>query len=300
MNTHKITKHRHTGFIVVALSWLLSLPLGAFAQATATPAPAPTPYYLAGGLTDFSDQMLRQSNPVYVTMDGNMDSMIISASPDEYKYASFYKHTPGEPFMRRTQAWGTSMPNFAFVFTEGFVLVEEGGSYLAFVKDPKLAKQTLDAGGIRKQDIDGMREKVVTINNRVSAEDGKVASAKYKKIATAYIRKLHSRMNDPKLISDIKKWSNNPTTTVCIPEASYSIGRNALGAVLDKTVMAFIKYHKDGKCYIMWGTFGYESLGGGRFSKDMTTFVSTYQYINVPGVGEMRLDPGEAQEVECD
>ncbi len=191
------------------------------------------------------------------------------------------------------------MPNFAFVFAKGFVLVEEGGSYLAFMKDPKAADQMLDSGGIRKQDVDAWRDQVVAINNRVRAENDKIASVKYKNIATAYIRNLHSRMNDPKLISDIKKWSNNATTTVFIPEASYTIGRNALGVPLDKTVMAFIKYHKDGKCYIMWAIFGYEALGGGRFSKDMTTFTSTYHYINVPGVGEMQLNPGEAQEVAC-
>jgi hypothetical protein len=64
--------------------------------------------------------------------------------------------------------------------------------------------------------------------------------------------------------------------------------------------MAFIKYKRDGKCYIMWAKFGYESSGGGQFSKDMTIYTSTYQYINVPGAGELRLNPGEAQEVDCD
>lgn len=45
--------------------------------------------------------------------------------------------------------------------------------------------------------------------------------------------------------------------------------------------------------------FGYESTGRGGFSNDMTTFTSTYHCINVFEIVELRLDPGEAQEVDC-
>jgi len=50
---------------------LLLAPLAAFAQTT--------PFYLPDGLDDFSDQMIRGTNPVYATLFGG-DSLIISTS----------------------------------------------------------------------------------------------------------------------------------------------------------------------------------------------------------------------------
>lgn len=269
---------------------LLLVPFRAFTQQT--------PYYLAGGLSDFNDQMISQNNPVYVVLF-EKDSLMILPEQSDYKHAAAYKHTAGESFFRRTQAWSSEIPNFVFLYEKGIVLIEEGGSYLCFMKDHKLADQILRAGGLNQQSRDSLRSIVIRVNDRQRAEDDKIAEVKYKKIATAYIRGFHSARNDPKLVNDIKKWSGNPTTTVYIKDADYTISRNNLGEVLSKSKIVFIKYRKGQKCYIQWGVFGYESLGGGQFSKDMTTFISTYQYINLPGIGEMRLDPGEEQEVEC-
>ncbi|HEV2479701.1 MAG TPA: hypothetical protein VGS79_08545 [Puia sp.] len=284
-----IIRYKHAALTGIAFLLLLA-PLDILAQVT--------PYYLAGGLTDFNDEMIRQSNPVYVVRFG-ADSLMILPGPDDYQHAAAYKHSKGESFFRRTKAWDSQIPNFVFLYERGIVVIEEGGSYLCFLRDRKLAIQTLDAGGLAQKDRDSLRSIVVAINNRQRTESGKVAEVKFKRIATAYARGLRSARSDPKLISDIKKWSGNPTTTVYISDDNYTISRNYLGEALSKSIRAFIKYRKDGKCYILWGVFGYESLGGGRFSDAMTTFTSTYQYINAPGVGELRLDPGEAQEIDC-
>lgn len=285
-----MTRYQRAALTGIAFLLLLA-PLGTLAQAT--------PYYLAGGLTDFNDEMIRQNNPVYVARFGT-DSLMILPGPDDYQHAAAYKHTKGESFFRRTRAWDSQIPNFVFLYEKGIVLIEEGGSYLCFSNDRKLADQTLDAGGLAQKYRDSLRSIVVAINNRQRAESGKIADVKFKRIATAYIRGLRSARSDPKLVSDIKKWSGNATATVYIQDENYTIARNYLGEALSKSIRAFIKYHKEGKCYILWGVFGYESLGGGRFSESMTTFNSTYQYINAPGVGELRLDPGEAQEIDCD
>lgn len=290
-NAPAIAANFQIGYLLVFLL-LLMAPKGSLAQET--------PYYLAGGLTNFSDEMIRQNNPVYVVMFGK-DSLMILPGRDDYKHASGYKRKPGEPFLRPTHTWGTYMPNYAFLYEKGIFLVEEGGSYLCFLKDRNTANQILggDTKSFFKRQKDSLQAVVVNINNRLRTANGRIANARSKKIATAYIRGLHSSLNDPKLVSDIKKWSGNTTTTVYITDANYIIVRNYQREVLNKNITAFIKYHKDGKCYILWGKFGYEAVGGGQFSKDMTTFTSTYHYINVPGIGELRLDPGEAQEVDC-
>lgn len=273
---------------------LLLAPLAAFAQTT--------PFYLADGLDDFSDQMIRGTNPVYVTLFGG-DSLIISTSSEAYEHASFYKRMPGEGFLRRTQEWGTSMPNFVFLYEKALFLVEEGGSYLLFLKDRKTANGMLasDDKSFVLKTKDSLRRVVVDINTRQRAESSRVADARNKKIVTAYIRGFRSRRSDATLASDIRKWSRNTTTTVYIVDADYYITRNYRGEVLNKNIPAIIKYHVDGKCYIQWRAFGYEALGGGNFSKDLYTYNKNDYFLQATGAGgSLRLDPGVAYEVDCD
>lgn len=290
MYTQMKIKYQYAALNCFAFLLLLA-PLGILAQTV-------TPYYLSGGLTNFDDQIISQSNPVYVARFGP-DSLMILPALNDYEHAAAYKHTKGESFFRRTQAWSSQIPNYVFLYEKGMVLIEEGGSYLCFMKDGKLANQMLNAGGLPQAYRDSLRLVVTSINNRQRAENSKAAETQNKKIATAYIRRLHSARNDPKLVSDIKKWAGNPNITVYIEDANYFITKNEYGEVIDKHIRAFIKYRKDGKCYIQWGMFGYESSGGGRFSEAMTTFTTSYQYISVSGLGEEQLDPGEAQEVDC-
>jgi hypothetical protein len=270
----------------------LLAPLGIFAQSAA--------FYLGGGLSDFSDQQIRGTNPVYVTKAGT-DSLIISTSADAYEHASEYKRSPGETFLRRTRAWGNSLPNFVFLNGETMVLVEEAGSYLLFLQDKDKANEMLVSDDKRFGLYlkDSLRSMVTVINSRKQAESGQITSARNRKIVTAYIRGTVSRRDDPILVRDIKKWSNNETTTVYIVDANYYITRNSRGEVLNKNIPAIIKYRLNGKCYIQWRAFGYESLGGGSFSKDLYTYQKN-SYLQAAGAGgSLRLEPGIAYEIDC-
>ena len=273
---------------------LLLTPLGALAQSV--------PYYLADGLNDFSDQQFRSSNPVYVTLFGT-DSMIISTSADAYEHASAYRRSQGEPYLRRTATWANAMPNFAFADDNAVILIEEGGSYLLFFKDKNSADNLLAAAD--KSPVlhlkDSLRSIVVAANNRQREEIDRTAGARNREILSAYISGLQSKRSDPALVRDIKKWSNNGSTTVYIVDPNYYITRNYRGEVLNKNIPAVIKYHVNGKCYIQWRAFGYEALGGGTFGKDLNTYNKNNTYILATGAGgSLRLDPGVAYEVDCD
>lgn len=274
--------------------FLLLAPLGLLGQST--------PYYLGDGLSDFSDQMIRGTNPVYVTFFGT-DSLIISTSATAYEHASVYKRAPGEPFLRRTAEWGTSLPNYVFLYEKAIFLVEKGGSYLLFHKDRNSANALLSTDD--KSPIvhmkDSLRSIVEGIVNRQQAEDNRVADARNKKIVTAYIRGVHSRRDDPVLVSDIKKWSRNNTTKVYIVDAQYYITRNYRGDVLNKNIPAIIKYQLNGKCFVQWRAFGYEALGAAKFTTDLYTYNKNDFYIQASGPdGSLRLEEGVAYEIECD
>ena len=260
------------------------------------------PYYLADGLSNFSDQQFRGTNPVYVTYIGK-DSMTISTSRNTLEHASEYKRNPGETFFRRTREWSTTMPNFIFADPNLIMLVEEGGSYLMFHTDKATAEALLDARD--KTQIlrikDSVRAIVVAINTRKRADNDRVATAANRKIVTTYIKNLQSKRSDATLVRDIKAWSQNETTTVYIVDANYYITRNYRGEVLNKNIPAIIRYHKDGKCYIQWRAFGYEALGGGNFGKDLYTYNKNDYYLTANGAGgTLRLDPGVAYEIDCD
>lgn len=273
---------------------LLLLPLGLLGQ--------PTPFYLADGLNDFSDEMIRGTNPVYVTMV-NADSVIISTSADAFEHEAVYRRYPGETFLRRTKAWGSYMPNFVFLYDQAMVLVEEGGSYLLFLKDQNSANgmlQTDDKSPVLHLK-DSLRSIVVAINTNKRTEATRTNAALNKKVVTAYVRGLRSRREDPALTADIRKWSRNTTTKVYIIDPDYYITRNYRGEVLNKNIPALIKYQLNGKCYVQWRAFGYEALGGGNFSKDLGTYNKNDYFLQATGAGgSLRLEAGVTYEVDCD
>lgn len=277
----------------IVLLLLLVAPLGVFCQRT--------PFYLADGLDDFSDQMIRGTNPVFVTEVGT-DSIIISTSGSAFEHASEYKRIPGEAFLRRTREWGTSLPNFVFLYEKAMVLVEEGGSYLLFLKDQDAANGMLESSdkSFALHLKDSLKAIVVGINSRKRADEARVAGARNLKIVSAYMRGLTSKRDDPTLVRDIKKWSNNTSTTVYVVAANYTITRNYRGEVLNKYIPAIIRYRLNGKCYIQWRAFGYEALGGGNFGKDLYTYNKNDSYILAQGAGgSLRLEQGIAYEVDC-
>ncbi len=273
---------------------LLLAPMGAFAQST--------PFYLADGLNDFSDQQFRGTNPVFVSQFG-ADSMTISISADGYDHGSAYKRRSGESFLRRSATWANAMANYAFIDENAVILIEEGGSYLLFFRDKNRADGLL--GTADKTPVlhlkDSLRSVVMSIVNRQRSVSNQAAASQNKKIVTAYIRGLQSKRSDPTLVHDIKKWSNNETTTVYVVDAAYYITRNYRGEVLNENIPAIIKYHLNGKCFIQWRAFGYEALGGGNFGKDLTTYNKNDVYIQATGAGgSLRLEQGVAYEIDCD
>jgi hypothetical protein len=194
------------------------------------------------------------------------------------------------------------MPNFVFLYNHGVALVEEGGSYLLFLTDKDRADKTLEmtdqSAYLRYKD--SLIAIVTSINNRKNAENSRIADASNRKIVTAYMSGVTSKRSDPTLVRDIKKWSNNETTTVYIIDANYTVHRNYRGEVLNKNITAIIRYHLNGKCYIQWRSFGYEALGGGNFSKDMETYNNTDYFIQATGAGgSLRLEESVAYEIDC-
>jgi hypothetical protein len=271
----------------------LLLPLSAFAQTNA--------FYLAGGLTNFSDQQLRGSNPVYVTLVGK-DSMVVSTSPDDHKYASTYKRDPGEFFFRRMTAWSSPIMNYACVNAQALYLIEQGGSYLLFTNNKNQAEQLLEASD--KSNIvaqkDSLKNSIAGIVDKKDAGRRTAIDAGNKKIVTAYIRNLQSKKDDPILVRDIKKWSGNATTTVYIVDASYYITRDWNGRVLNRNIPAIIRYKLNGKCFVQWRAFGYEALGGGKFAAGMGTYNKASYVIKATGAGgRMDMQQGVAYEIDC-
>jgi hypothetical protein len=262
-----------------------------------------TPFYLADGLDNFTDQQLKQSNPVYVTLIGQ-DSLIISPDADSYKYASTYKRNAGEFFFRRRSAFSSPIMNYVVLYPHSVILIEQGsGSYLLFATDKTRANQLLannDKTLILAQK-DSLKTAIAAVVDKQSAARSAVVNANNKKIMTAYIRNLQSKRSDPTLVRDIKKWSQNTTTTVYIVDAGYYITKNVYGQVLNKNIPAIIKYHLNGKCFVQWRAFGYEALGGGAFSTDLNTYNKPDEFIHATGAGGwVNMDQGVAYEVDCD
>jgi hypothetical protein len=101
--------------------FLLLAPLGAFSRST--------PFYLADGLVDFSDQMIRGSNPVFVTQVGG-DSMIISTSGSACEHASEYKRKPGEAFLRRPRGGNFGRDLHTYNKNDSYILAQGAGGSL--------------------------------------------------------------------------------------------------------------------------------------------------------------------------
>ena len=289
----------HPGKLFCFLAVIL-LPASLFCQST--------PYYLAAGLSDFEDQELRGSNTIYVTYP-NKDSLILSPELDTYAHSAIYNRKQGEFFMRRTRVFSYPATNYACIFEKGVVLIQENGSYLIFLKDQNQAGQAMAMTdkspflAIRdslKMEIDKVNKPLIAANQAAAEKANKKDIAETKAILSGYLKGLRSKLSDPVLERKIVKWSHNPDTRVYLAADHYSIVRNALGVVLRKTITGVIVYPLDGKCYLQWRTFGYESLGGGQFSTDLSTYNSSDYTFRASGpAGSKDLEMGTDYEVNC-
>ena len=71
--------------------------------------------------------------------------------------------------------------------------------------------------------------------------------------------------------------------------------------MLNKNIPALIKYQLNGKCFVQWRAFGYEALGGGNFSKDLSTYNKNDYFLQAAGAGgSLRLEAGVIYEIDCD
>src|SRR5258708_33203229 len=104
-------------------------------------------------------------------------------------------------------------------------------------------------------------------------ENKKVFDAQTKGVVTNWIKNYKSKKVDPKLEKGILAWWSgspgavviNPILQVYFLQPDFNYARNEFGIVLNKTVdtLYVFKMKNDGKCYAVWRSFGYESLGGG-------------------------------------
>ena len=118
-----------------------------------------------------------------------------------------------------------------------------------------------------------------------------------------YAKNFKSKRIDPALENGVVKWWNgngsiiNPGINIYFLQPDFKIVRNDLGIVLHKTLAGLIIYPKNGKCYVMWKQFAYESLGGGVF--DQTVRVWEYPKGNYYTIEGIEFDVNTSYEVSC-
>ena len=125
------------------------------------------------------------------------------------------------------------------------------------------------------------------------AEDQKIAEEKAlqsqkkaeldRTARTDYILGCKSRRTDPDLESDMKTFlerdGTRTVTAVGLRMPDYEIVRNALGAVLRKTIdtTVLFKLKSNGEYRIRWESYGYEFLGGSVFNEDLNAWVKQHR-----------------------
>jgi hypothetical protein len=96
------------------------------------------------------------------------------------------------------------------------------------------------------------------------------------------------------------KWFGKPGATAYVMDNSYQIVRSYTGQVLNKNITGIIKFKQNGKCYIQWRDFGYECLGGGQFSPDITAYNRPGYTIKATSpAGTLSLQEGVNYEIDC-
>lgn len=148
---------------------------------------------------------------------------------------------------------------------------------------------------------------------KVREKDEKVIfDAQTKGVITNWIKNYSSKRADPALEKAILQWWKgssgavviNPILRIYFLQPTYEITRNQFGEVLRKTVdsLYIYKQKSDGKCYMQWRSFGYESLGGGTFSTEMGNWIkrSSLGYPDLIRMDSGReINTGSQYEVAC-
>lgn len=153
-------------------------------------------------------------------------------------------------------------------------------------------------------------EQMVKAYNTKKEEDYKRQKADFeqngrKTIMTAWVKGLVSKRNDPALEKAIRTSSSSPILRIVFLTPAYDLMRNDLGIVQRKAIKTVYvyKWPQTGKCYAHWRYYGYESLGGGVFDRDLGNWrvMSDGGWhiaeLNVPGANG--FPSGENWEVDC-
>ena len=153
---------------------------------------------------------------------------------------------------------------------------------------------------VDRPEILAYRDSVKAVIERITQASDNASAARTKRIINSYAANLRSVRDDPTLQKDMIKWAGRPGTTAYIMDNGYQIVRSYTGQVLNKNITGIIKFRQNGKCYIQWRDFGYECLGDGKFSTDITTYNrSGYTVKATSPEGFFVMQEGVSYEIDC-
>ena len=159
------------------------------------------------------------------------------------------------------------------------------------------------------ENLGSFKASVRSFEKTKDANDKTLFDSQTKGVITSWIKAYTSKRADPALEKSIMQWWKgagmlNPILRIYFLQAGYDIVRNEFGVILRKTIPALyvFKSKADGKCYMEWRSFGYESLGGGTFSTEMGNWInrSSLGYPDIIRMdGGREINTGDQYEVDC-
>jgi hypothetical protein len=220
---------------------------------------------------------------------------VIFLSSDSIEVRGFYFARKADNLFR------SSSGNYLYLKDNSSFIIryKDLSSWASFYVDDKNKADQLIGDNYKPQN------ELETLNDLIRQfEEGKD-----NKIISAYIFNLRSRKNQPQLESEIigywkAHWQNTAISTVIVADQDFIIVRNALGVVLRKTIKAWVVVQQNDQCYMEWGTYGYESLGAGVFSKELKVWGPQTEYTDSTitastNEGSTHLHAGDKFPVDC-
>jgi hypothetical protein len=268
--------------------FLLLFPVAGFSQVT--------PCYLAGGTAGFGDDNLKQDQ-LYFQFSVTGDTLIISPNAN-LNAGSYYRMAHNAPYMERTGTFGSSPVNYAWPRKNSIMILQYDGNYLLFNKDQARAKKLAEVAD--RPGVLAFRDSIKTVIETAIKAQKDANGALSRRILNSFAANLRSYRDDPTLQKDMIKWSGKPGTLAYIMDDNYQFIRSYTGQVLNKNITGIIKFKQNGKCYIQWRDFGYECIGDGKFSTDLSIFNRAgYTIIAASPQGRLSLAEGVSYEIDC-
>jgi hypothetical protein len=178
------------------------------------------------------------------------------------------------------------------------MILQYDGNYLLFNKDQAKAKKLAEVAD--RPGILAFRDSIKTVIETAIKEEKDANGALSRQILNSFAANLRSHRDDPTLQKDMIKWSGKSSTLAYIMDNNYQFIRSYTGQVLNKNITGIIKFKQNGKCYIQWRDFGYECIGDGKFSTDLSIFNRAgYTIIATSPQGRLSLAEGVSYEIDC-